>query len=217
MRRFVIAIFVLALPALVSAQSNRAQTWEWSIAGLYQESKFMASEGGSSLQLDGELGLGFNVSYNFTNKFMVGVDFDFLRPDYRAELIDDSIIPQTTVIDHSFSQFNGRIKGTYHFTEGPLTPYVEGGFGWTYFDSNVIEGEPITGCWWHPYWGYICSNFYNTFTETSFSYGAGVGLRYRLRGGSFIKGSYNVWELDSLGAAADSTISGFKLEFGWGF
>ncbi|RLA26616.1 MAG: porin family protein, partial [Gammaproteobacteria bacterium] len=64
---------------------------------------------------------------------------------------------------------------------------------------------------------YICSNFYSTFTETSFTYGAGLGLRYQMRGGTFIKGSYNVWELDSLGSADDSTLTGFKLEFGWGF
>jgi hypothetical protein len=216
MYRLLIAILIIAIPAISDAQ-NRARTWEWSIAGLYQDSKNMSGENGSSLRIDGAGGLGFNISYNLTNKFAVGVDLDWLRPDYRAELVEDAFPPQTTVIDHEFSQFNGRIKGTFNFTEGPLTPYVEGGFGWSYFDSNVADGPPITGCYWHPYWGYICNNYYSTFTETSFSYGAGLGLRYQMRGGTFIKGSYNVWDLDSLGSADDSTITGFKVEFGWGF
>ena len=218
MYRYIIAILIIAIPAISDAQTKRARTWEWSVAGIYQESKDMAGENGSSLRIDGAGGLGFNISYNLTNKFAIGVDLDWLRPDYRAELINDEVFPiETAVIDHEFSQFNGRIKGVFNFSEGPLTPYVEGGFGWSYFDSNVADGPPQTGCWWHPYWGYICDNFYSTFTETSFSYGAGVGLRYQMRGGTFLKGSYNVWDLDSLGKASDSTISSFKVEFGWSF
>jgi hypothetical protein len=217
MYRLLIAILIIAIPAISDAQ-NRARTWEWSVAGLYQDSKNMGGENGSSLRIDGAAGLGFNLSYNLTNKFAVGVDLDWLRPDYRAELVDDEAFPiETTVIDHEFSQFNGRIKGTFNFSEGPLTPYVEGGFGWSYFDSNVADGPPLTGCYWHPYWGYICNNYYSTFTETSFSYGAGLGLRYQMPGGTFVKGSYNVWDLDSLGSAEDSTITGVKVEFGWSF
>lgn len=218
MQRFIIAILIIAIPAISNAQMDRARTWEWSIAALYQDSKNMGSDAGSSLRIDGAAGLGFNISYNLTSKFMVGVDLDWLRPDYRAELVNDEVFPiETIVIDHEFSQFNGRIKGTFNFTDGPLTPFVEGGFGWTYFDSNVADGPPITGCWWHPYWGYICENFYSTFTETSFSYGAGLGLRYQMVGGTFIKGSYNVWDLDSVGSAQDSTLTGIKVEFGWSF
>jgi hypothetical protein len=216
MYRLLIAILIIAIPAISDAQ-NRARTWEWSIAGLYQDSKNMDGENGSSLRIDGAGGLGFNLSYNLTNKFAVGVDLDWLRPDYRAEMVEDVFPPATVVIDHEFSQFNGRIKGVFNFSEGPLTPYLEGGFGWSYFDSNVADGPPQTGCYWHPYWGYICNNYYSTFTETSFSYGAGLGLRYQMPGGTFVKGSYNVWDLDSLGSAEDSTITGFKVEFGWSF
>jgi hypothetical protein len=216
MYRLLIAILIIAIPAISDAQ-NRARTWEWSIAGLYQDSKNMDGENGSSLRIDGAGGLGFNISYNLTNKFAVGVDLDWLRPDYRAEMVEDVLPPSTVVIDHEFSQFNGRIKGVFNFSEGPLTPYLEGGFGWSYFDSNVADGPPQTGCYWHPYWGYICNNYYSTFTETSFSYGAGLGLRYQMPGGTFVKGSYNVWDLDSLGSAEDSTITGFKVEFGWSF
>ena len=75
MYRLLIAILIIAVPAISDAQ-NRARTWEWSIAGLYQDSKNMGGENGSSLRIDGAGGLGFNISYNLTNKFMVGVDLD---------------------------------------------------------------------------------------------------------------------------------------------
>jgi opacity protein-like surface antigen len=217
--RAVIAVFVLfTVPGIALAQGNRAHSWEWSFAVLYQESKSMSSAGGSSLKVDDDYGLGVNFGYNLTDHLTLGVDLDWLSPDYQAVLVDDMVSPaRTTTINHEFSQFNGRIKGTYTFLDGPLMPFVEAGIGWSYFDSNVLDGPPVTGCYWHPWWGYICTNFYSTFSETTFTYGAGVGLRYHFRGGSFLKASYNVWELDGIGNVSDSTISGARVEFGWGF
>jgi len=214
MRRLTAILVVMLLPALASAQGFRNQ-WEWSVAGIYQESESTGTVGGSSLNINSDVGLGFSFNYLFTEKFMLGADIEWLSPDYKATLLDDQ--GQTTVIDHEFSQFNGRIKATYNFTDGPFTPYVEGGIGWTYVDSNVADGPPITGCWWHPWWGYICSNFYSTFSETSFSYGGALGLRYRLRGGTIIKLSYNNWEIDGSGEAPDPTLNAARLEFAWGF
>lgn len=218
MRSISVVIFLLAAPGITLAQANRAHSWEWSFAGIYQESKNMGSEAGSSLKVDDAVGLGFNIGYNFSNHLTLGVDLDWISPDYRAVLVDDSVVPaDTTTINHEFSQFNGRIKGTYSFLDGPLMPFVEAGLGWSYFDSNILDGPPITGCWWHPYWGYICNNYYSTFSETTFTYGAGLGLRYHFRGGSFLKASWNVWELDGIGNLSDPTISGARVEFGWGF
>lgn len=218
MNKYVVAILLLALSVSANAQRDKSRTWEWSFAGLYQDSKNMGSDSGSSLRVDGAVGIGFNIGYNWTDHFTVGVDLDFLRPDYTAILVDDTVVPaETTVINHELSQFNGRLKATYNFLEGPLRPFVEAGLGWTYLDSNVADGDPIVGCWWHPYWGYICDGFYNTFDETTFTYGIGVGLKYQFVGDSFLKLSYNAWQLDGIGAAGDEDITGMRLEYGWNF
>ena len=218
MRVLTAVTILFAVPGIALAQGNRANSWEWSFAAIYQESKNMGGNGGSNLKVDDDWGLGINFGYNFTNHLALGVDLEWLSPDYQAVLVDDSVSPaRTTNIDHEFSQFNGRIKGTYSFLDGPLNPFIEAGIGWTYIDSNVLDGPPQTGCYWHPWWGYICSNFYSTFSSTSFTYGAGLGLRYHLQGGSFLKASYNVWELDDAGSVSDPTFSAFRLEFGWGF
>jgi hypothetical protein len=214
MRRLTALLLVMLVPALASAQGYRNQ-WEWSVAAIYQESEGDSALAGSSFELDSDLGLGFSFGYLFTEKFMIGADIEWLSPDYVATLVDD--VGNTTVIDHESSQFNGRIKASYNFMSGPFTPYVEAGFGWTYMDSNVADGPPITGCWWHPWYGYICSGYYNTFHETSFSYGGALGLRYKLRGGTLIKLSYNTYNIDDGGNAPDPTLSAARLEFGWGF
>jgi opacity protein-like surface antigen len=214
MRRLTAVLLVMLLPAVVSAQGFRNQ-WEWSFAAIYQDSEGTGTVGGSSLDIDSDFGFGFSFNYLINERFSVGADIEWLSPDYRAVLLDDQGMP--SVIDHEFSQFNGRIKGTFNLMEGPFTPFVEAGFGWTYVDSNVADGPPLTGCWWHPYWGYICENYYSTFTETSFSYGGALGLRYQLRGGTIIKLSYNTYEIDGSGQAPDPTLSAARLEFAWGF
>lgn len=214
MRRFTAVLFIFLVPALASAQGFRNQ-WEWSIAGIYQDSESVGGGGNSGVDIDSDWGLGFTFKYLFTPKFGLGADIEWLSPRYTATLVDDTGATQT--FRHTFSQFNGRIKATYEFTENNFSPYVEGGIGWTQFDSNVADGPPLVGCWWHPWWGYICDGFYNTITETNFSYGGALGLRYRLRGGSVLKLSYNTYQLDGSSAEVDPTLSAVRLEMGWGF
>ena len=98
-----------------------------------------------------------------------------------------------------------------------LVPYIEAGIGWSFIDSNVASGPPQGFCWWHPWWGYICESFVDTFSSTEFSYGAGVGVWNELIGNSFIKASYNVWALDTDGSRADPQLETFRIEYGWRF
>ena len=217
MQRLLIAILVLTAPALTFAQGSRAGSWEWSVAAVYQDSASSGAEGGSNLKLDNELGFGFNFGYNFTNKLYLGGDFEWLRPDFTATLIEDAPGANRTTINHTMSQFNGRIKGVLTFLESPLSPFVEAGIGWSYFDSNVVDGDPIVGCWWHPWYGYICEGFYNTFSSTEFSYGGALGLRYILRGGMTLKLSVNQYWIDVGNAGGDPELNAARLEFGWSF
>lgn len=217
MRKYLLAMTVLAFPALVSAQVNRAGTWEWGVIGLYQDSASSGATGGAGVDMDNAWGLGFNFGYHLNERFMIGADLEWLQPDYSARIVNQDNPDDVVNIDHHFSQFNGRIKGTFHFMDGPLTPYVEAGFGWSYFDSNVINGPPVTGCWWHPWLGPICENFYNTFNSTDFTYGGALGLRYRMKGGMLLKLSVNRYLLDTGANRADPELSAARVEVAWGF
>lgn len=226
MKKYLLTILIVAAPAISMAQgygNGRAQTWDFSVAGIYQSGDSSAGQSGSSLEVDSALGFGFNVGYNFNNRLNISADFDFLRPDYTAVVVSEpnpnpgNLPPETTTIKHRLSQFNGRLKGTFYFTDGPLVPYVEAGFGWTYIDSNVADGPPQGFCWWHPWWGYICESFVSTFSSTEFTYGGALGLRYELAGNSFIKASYNLWKLDTGSERADPQLESFRIEYGWRF
>jgi opacity protein-like surface antigen len=229
MRILAICLLVLS-PALALAQwsnsGGRAQTWEFSVGAIYQDSLSVGGTGTdgdanqpntSSLSVGDEWGFTFNGTYNFTDHLALGADFDFLRPNYDLRLASDDPNVDPIRVRHTASQFNGRIKGTYNILKGNFTPFVDLGIGWTNIDSNVADGPPVTGCWWHPWWGYICSNYYRTFSSTEFSYGAGLGLRYELLGDGVIKASYNYWELDSGCQSGDFSLEGARIEFAWRF
>jgi hypothetical protein len=215
-------LLLLAAPSVSFAQSyggsgGRANTWDFTFGGLYQDGQKSTGTGGSSLNVKDTLGFTMGLGYNFTNKLALGADFNFLRPDYTAILVDAENPGSTQRISHSLSQFDFRFKGTLNFLDGPFTPFVELGLGWTSLDSNVAKGPPVTGCWWHPYWGYICSGYYQTFRETDFTYGGSLGLRYDFRGGSFVRADYTIYELDAGGKLDNSQLKSINVRYGWRF
>jgi opacity protein-like surface antigen len=213
-------VLLLALPAVSSAQGQgggRANTWDFLLGGIYQSSESVKGKGGSSLDMDSEVGIAFGLGYNLTDRLALGADFNYLRPDYTAIIVDadDPTVKQR--VDHTLTQFDFRFKGTYNFLDGPFTPFVELGLGWTNMDSNVVKGEPVTGCWWHPYWGYICQDYYRTFSGTYFSYGGSLGLRYEFGGNSFIRADYTIYQLDIGGDVSNTQLDSIKVQYGWRF
>jgi hypothetical protein len=81
MRNLVLAMLLIALPCIANAQSNRSESWDMSVSAIFQDSKVIGGEGGSSLDIDSDTGFGFNFAYHFNNKLSLGMDFEFLRPD----------------------------------------------------------------------------------------------------------------------------------------
>lgn len=218
--RFAAALLLLATPGLTFAQhygrdTGKSGSWEWSFAGLYQEAEEASAGGGSFIHVDEGFGLGIGVGRYLTDRLAIGADVEWLAPDFSATLVDDN--GDSSSFDHELTQINLRFKGAFYFVEGPLSPYAELGAGWTYVDSNIANGPPIVGCWWHPWFGYICDGYYETFDETSFTYGGALGLRYRLQGGTELRLSYNHYEVDSSGDAPDPTLNAARIEVVWGF
>ena len=219
MRKIVLCL-LLAVPTVSFAQgytANRADTWEFSIAGIFQDGWKETGMGGSSLEIDDEWGFGFDFGYNFSDHLFLGLDLDFIRPDFEATLVDQIDPTNTQQVKWTASQFNSRLKGRWNITQGPFVPYIELGIGWTYLDSNVADGPPTTGCWWHPWYGPICTNYFDTYSGSDMTYGGGIGVRYEMRGGSFINLSYNSWIYDTDSDISDPSMDYARLEYGWSF
>ncbi len=199
-KRLAILLVLMMLSTSVHAQrfnqkkiydGLRYGQWEASLLVQSQQGTDKDFENGSVLDIDSEWGWGFTVGWNWTEKWNLAYKFTLVKPDYAATIVpeDTEIPPQT--INFTMSKYAHQFNVTYHFLQGPLTPYIQAGAGWTKLDSNIINQPPVTGCWWDPWWGYICSTTWSTYDTTKFSYNAGLGLRWDVNGALFLRGSYN--------------------------
>jgi opacity protein-like surface antigen len=220
--RLIVCCVLALVPALASAQWNSDGRFEVSFSVLHQLDDVIGGDdtgegtvsNTSSLSLDSAPGFSLGFGYHVNQYVTLGFDFEYLQPDYDLVLIPDSPTEQPIRVSHEGSQFNTRFKGTFTLNDEGFTPYFDLGFGWTQLDTNVVNGDPLTGCWWHPWWGYICQSFYDTFTETEFTYGAGAGLQLNTRNGNFFKLGYSHWVLDAAPQADDFALASYRLEFG---
>ena len=198
-----------------SAESDRGGRFEATFQIIGSSSESSNGENGSSIDFDSDTGWAMGITYNFNPHLAVGFDASFLSPKYSAVVVPEGGNAYT--VDHKADVFNGALNGTWNILTGNFTPYVQLGVGWTHLDSNVIDGLPSTGCWWDPWWGYVCANFYNTYNDTRFSWNGGVGLRYEFQNSMFVKGSYNRLWIDGGKNAADPDVDLWKIELGWMF
>ena len=106
---------------------------------------------------------------------------------------------------------------TYYFMTGRFTPFITTGIGWNLVDTNIPTEPPQVGCWWNPWYGYICEGFQDTKNVDGFAYQLGAGLRYRLNQSTLVE-----WQLpDELAGLSEGqgtpTFDGFQLILDWGF
>ena len=101
MRKILITALILTLPGLAAAQTDRSGSWDFSIGGVYQYGDSAAGQMGSSLKTDNTWGFGFYSGYHINNRFQIGADFDFLRPDYDLLMVSDDDPSDTQRINHT--------------------------------------------------------------------------------------------------------------------
>jgi len=218
MKRVCILIAGLVLSASAAAQqSNREGMWEFGLLLNNLSSESLSSSDGASIDIDSSTGYGFSVGYNFSERLALSGEFSWNSPDYDAVLISDDLANTPVEISHELDVYSLFFKGTFNFMEGPFTPYVEASFGWTEIDSNVADSPPVTGCWWDPWWGYVCETFYSTYSKTQESYGAAAGLRFDFRNGMSLKGSYGIQETEASKASGDASLDVIRVELAWMF
>jgi len=217
-RALLIVLAALAIiPATASAQMrDRAGRWEGTIQTRYSGSATVDGSSGSRADLGPAFGLGFGFAYNFNNKMSAGVDLSWASQDntYTGGATSPGGAPVVTKADAYSSTL--QLNGTYNLIDGPITPYVTGFIGGTYFDSGVADGVS-SGCYWYPYYGYVCGNYVYTKTATYFTYGAGVGVRWDVNDSFFIKGGVQQQWYDVGGASSTPNITVGRLDFGMKF
>jgi hypothetical protein len=214
---FKLCAVVLTFQASASlAQSDRAGTWEFAGSLLDLSSASVLGPNGSSIRVDDDTGFGVSGAYNVTNRLAVGFDLNYSDPSYVATLVPDGIgAPQ--VIGAHLGVDVIHFKGIFNILESEITPYIEVGAGWTYLDSNIIEGYAGSACWWDPWWGYICNSYFDTYSDTRTSTSYAVGIRWETDFDVVLRAGWGVQNIDTNRAAEDIELDTIQLTAGWRF
>ena len=214
--RIVLAVALMAATSAM-AQSRRADTWEMYLAPTFTDGKSYSFEGGTTAKTDTGFGFTFGLAKNLNSHLTLGGEWSWNEQDYRA-----TVQPGTGNTNLA-GQINGTIEsstirfyGTYNFSEKSFTPFVTGGLGWTYIDTNIPAGLPENVCWAYPWYGVYCSTYVPTETTTKFSYNAGLGLRLDYGKGVFRFLVNSQW-VDFGGSYGSDSVIQYRVDFGTKF
>jgi len=200
LKRLFFLLVLITLSSTVFAQRFNKQTsnygvrdsrFEASILLNYQSSTSKNFDEGSALEIDSKAGWGITLGWNLTAKWNLAYKLAVSKPDYSATIVPEDPEEPPQTIDYSMSKYTHQFNTTYNFRDKPFTPFIQVGAGFTTLDSNVLSRPPTTGCWWDPWWGYICVTDWETFKTTKFSYNLGLGLRWDINNMFFTRASYN--------------------------
>lgn len=157
----------------VNAQNltDRGGKWEASLQLHSVESESFSSDRGSQADVDGSIGWGFGIGYNFNDHWALSLDSNYREADYTATTTPDAGNPNPP------SRFSGdldvsttQLNATYNFLPKALTPFITAGLGATWVNTDIPDGSPVSVCWWDPWWGYYCGPVVPTKSDTYFSY-----------------------------------------------
>ncbi|RKZ11673.1 hypothetical protein DRQ50_13200 [bacterium] len=205
-RTLVLVVFILMLASAVSAQtvSSRGENWEFSFQTRYTMEEDYTGEGGSTLNLKSDLGWGMGFNYNINRHFNVGMIFGWRSVPYEATAVDASDPAETNRFGGEMTTSNIGMSVDYNILKGPFTPYVTGSLSWMHVNSNILAGW-TGGCWWYPWWGYVCGPVPLTYGDNSAAYTLGLGARLEVSSRTFLRVGYERGWIDS------STMDGTNM------
>jgi hypothetical protein len=200
----------LVFPSQVMAQAfARSGTMEFILPVIYSPSQTVGGQGGSSADLNSDLGLGFGFGYNLNNHFQVNGIFNWSTRNYNANIVQDNGVTRkaTGTLDTSTIAINA----VYYLMSSNFTPFVSAGIGSVFVDSNIPNGaQGSSACWYDPFYGYVCNTYQPTKTYTSVSYTGGLGVRWDMSRQFATQASYNKLWLDS---NSTKEFDGWRLDF----
>ena len=195
----------------------RAGKWEFTLQPLYAES-FDVSGNGSKADVDAAWGFGMGFAYNLTDNFSIGGDFSWAQADYKATVSPAAGNPGASyTADAELETSSLRLNATWNILKTAFTPFIMGGVGATYVDTNIPNGPPQDYCWYDPWWGYYCGTTVPTKDDTYFSYMAGAGVRWDSQGSFFLRGMVAEQWLDVGGQVGTPGVVFYRIDIGFKF
>lgn len=205
-----IAGLALCIPAAQAGGrgNNGAGSLEFNVPLVYTATTTINGSGssaGTSATVYDALNSGFGMGYNINDNFQINGQFSWAYRNYSTQ-------SATSKSSNTLSTSSLQLNAVYYFMAGDFTPFVTGGFGTTYVDTNIPDGSSGGGgCYYDPWWGYVCYN--DTKSSSNISYNVGVGARMDVSRGFAIEGSLNRGYIDASQYSSKPSFDSVKFNF----
>lgn len=196
--------------ALNKGPTNRGETWDFTIQTRYAGKTTFAGEGGSSAELEADLGWGLGFGYNVNERFNMGFAFTWRNPNYTATVVPDEV-DESGVYSNWMDMGTIALTAEWNILPKTITPYINGAIGWTLINTN-IPADMYSGCYYDPWYGYVCGSSYSTYGSDAMSYSIGLGLRMELNDAAFIRVGY---EYDGISHEGSEGVNIFRADVGF--
>ena len=207
----------VAPSALAQRHTDRAGTAEFGFMVAEVDGVDVTGKHGAALSVDSDPAWGFTGGYNFTNRLFFGGEWTWASPSYVATRAPDSPPGPLNSIRANLDVSTFIVKAQFNFFEGAVTPYAEIGGGWIYVDSNIATGPPQTGCWWDPWWGYVCTSWYDTYNDTRTGWMYGLGVRWDVSDSIVLRGLWGQTDMKTNYASTNLKYDNYRVEVAWKF
>jgi hypothetical protein len=204
------------LSMFVGAHSAQARDagWEAGIDLVYQDATTLDFDGGTKANLSTDYGLALDFGYRINANLEVQFAFDWANVDYSAAIVTGT--GNVVKASGTYEALTPRVNVQYNFLTGAVTPFVKGGIGYSFVDTNIPTGRPQTGCWWDPWFGYLCTSVQNTKSIDGFAYQFGAGVRWDLAYSSSLRLSFERHWTD-FGNGGTQDVDQIKLGYSWSY
>ncbi len=212
-------IFLAIVSTTVQAafHDSRVKKWEFFLAPQFTNSKLLQFDNGAEADINERSSFGFGLGYNINAHIELSLEFSSSNANYTSTIVSGEDPPEEPVTSTQSLYTSSIDFGfTYNILSTPFTPYVTASLGSTYIDSGLFTGNVDQGCWWYPYYGYVCGPVAQTYTSTEFTYGAALGLRYDFNRKLYIKGDVGKNYID-FGNSNTPDFTTYRFIFGFMF
>ena len=200
----------------VQSSANRWGTSEFYLGGSY------ASGGGNQLEnapvnLEFEDDWSFIVGggYHLNNNVYIGGEMTFANTGFTGVGFDPEDGEESSLYQ-KLKQWGILFGVEYNLLEGPITPYVSAGLGFTYMETDVPGGDPELICI-PGYWQWWCYYAYPIYSDWFFTYYAGAGIRWDVNDRTVVRLSYKSNWIDVSGVTTSPRQDVFSLTIGGRF
>jgi opacity protein-like surface antigen len=212
---FLLVTFSLFAEDVMARQPKRSYPSNYFFIGYdYRDGEKTEFKNESSIVTDNESDFSLGFGHNFNKDWSAEVYISLPNIDYEANLRTEN--NEFVRRAGEFDFFDLRLNVLRFFGTGRVRPYLTGGIGYLYIDSNIVSGVENV-CWYDPWFGYYCGYETRTYGDDEMTLNAGAGVQVDIDRNLFTRLSYTAQWVDFDNSVDNDYYKYLRLDIGVNF